>query len=54
MGLWLLPLFAGSYLAGLIGSHWEEMPHAGFFLLVGSLAAAAARRSSRLEQRHAQ
>ncbi len=42
MGLWLLPLFAGSYLAGVIGSHWEAMPHAGFFLLVGSLAATAA------------
>src|SRR3546814_20989791 len=42
MGLWLLPLFAGSYLAGLIGSHWEDMPHSSFFLLVGSLAATAA------------
>lgn len=42
MGLWLLPLFAGSYLAGLIGSHWEAMSHAGYFLLVGGLAATAA------------
>src|SRR3546814_14717156 len=41
MGLWLLPLFAGRYLAGLIGSHWEDMPHISFFLLVGSLPATA-------------
>jgi POT family proton-dependent oligopeptide transporter len=42
MGLWLLPLFAGSYLAGLIGAHWEEMTHARYFVLVGSVAATAA------------
>lgn len=42
MGLWLLPLFVGGYLSGLVGILWETMAHDRFWLLTGALSAAAA------------
>ncbi|MCC7265958.1 MAG: peptide MFS transporter [Caulobacteraceae bacterium] len=42
MGLWLLPLFVGGYLSGLVGVFWETTSHEVFWLLVGGLSAIGA------------
>lgn len=42
MGLWLLPLFAGAYLAGLVGTYWERLPHPQYWLLVAAIPAVGA------------
>lgn len=39
---WFLAIFTGSLLAGLVGSLWTKLAHAGFFLLLAGLAALAA------------
>lgn len=39
---WFLAVFSGSLLAGLVGTLWSRLPHAGFFLLLSGLAVLAA------------
>src|SRR5690606_10902677 len=39
---WFLAIFSGSRLAGVVGTLWGGASHAGFFLLLAGLAAAAA------------
>jgi proton-dependent oligopeptide transporter, POT family len=39
---WFLAIFSGSLLAGVVGTLWSTTSHAGFFLLLAGLAAAAA------------
>jgi POT family proton-dependent oligopeptide transporter len=43
MGTWFAFTALGSYMAGLVGSFWDQMPHSSFFLImvVASLAAFA-------------
>lgn len=39
---WFLAVFAGSLLAGVVGTLWSRLDHAGFFLLLAGLAVVAA------------
>ena len=41
MGMWFLSSFFGNYLCGYIGTFWEKMSHANFFLLLMSLSCGA-------------
>jgi POT family proton-dependent oligopeptide transporter len=41
MGMWFLSSFFGNYLCGFIGTYWEKMPHANFFLMLSGLACCA-------------
>lgn len=41
ISVWFLGLFAGNLFAGSLGSLWPSMPHAWFFLLMGSFAGCA-------------
>ncbi|GAB3064478.1 peptide MFS transporter [Stenotrophomonas tumulicola] len=47
---WFLAIFSGSLLAGLIGTLWSKTSHAGFFLLLASLAVLAAALLWRLDR----
>ncbi|MCG6534066.1 MAG: peptide MFS transporter [Syntrophales bacterium LBB04] len=38
MGMWFLSSFAGNYMAGYLGTFWEKMPKADFFLILSLLA----------------
>jgi POT family proton-dependent oligopeptide transporter len=38
MGMWFLSSFAGNYMAGCLGTFWEKMPKADFFLILSLLA----------------
>ena len=38
MGTWFLSSFAGNYIAGYLGTFWEKMPKADFFLILSLLA----------------
>jgi len=37
MGMWFLSSFFGNYLSGYIGTYYEKMPHAEFFILLAVL-----------------
>jgi POT family proton-dependent oligopeptide transporter len=37
MGLWFLSSFFGNYFAGFLGTFWERMPQAAFFLMLTGL-----------------
>ena len=47
---WFLAVFSGSLLAGLVGTLWSTMSHAGFFLLLAALAVLAAALLWRLDR----
>ena len=47
---WFLAIFSGSLLAGMVGTLWSRASHAGFFLLLAGLAAAAAALLWRLDR----
>jgi POT family proton-dependent oligopeptide transporter len=47
---WFLAVFAGSLLAGLVGTLWSRMSHAGFFLLLAGFAVVAAALLWRLDR----
>jgi proton-dependent oligopeptide transporter, POT family len=38
MGMWFLSSFAGNYMAGYLGTFWEKMAKANFFLILSLLA----------------
>ena len=38
MGMWFLSSFAGNYMAGYLGTFWEKMSKADFFLILSLLA----------------
>lgn len=38
MGMWFLSSFAGNYMAGYLGTFWEKMSKANFFLILSLLA----------------
>ncbi|MDA5192677.1 peptide MFS transporter [Govanella unica] len=42
MGVYFLSGFFGSYLAGFLGSFWEAMPHARYWLMIAGIAFMAA------------
>lgn len=42
VGAWFLAIFAGSMLAGVVGTLWSRMSHSGFFVVLAGLATAAA------------
>jgi POT family proton-dependent oligopeptide transporter len=37
MGIWYLSLFAGGYLAGLLGTFWDRLSHLQFWLLIATV-----------------
>jgi POT family proton-dependent oligopeptide transporter len=41
MGVWFLSSFFGNYLSGYLGTFWEKMPRAGFFLMLTVLGLSA-------------
>jgi proton-dependent oligopeptide transporter, POT family len=41
MGVWLATSFVGNFIAGWLGSFWESMDKAHFFLVIATIAAAA-------------
>jgi proton-dependent oligopeptide transporter, POT family len=41
MGIWLATSFAGNFIAGWLGSFWESMDKAHFFLMIAIIAGAA-------------
>jgi proton-dependent oligopeptide transporter, POT family len=41
MGMWFLSSFFGNYLCGFIGSYWEKMSHAHFFMMLSVMACSA-------------
>jgi proton-dependent oligopeptide transporter, POT family len=41
MGVWLATSFVGNFIAGWLGSFWESMDKAHFFLMIATIAAAA-------------
>jgi len=40
MGVWFLSSFFGNYLSGFLGTFWEKMPRASFFLMLTTLGCA--------------
>lgn len=42
VGSWFLAIFAGSMLAGVVGTLWSRMSHSGFFVVLAGLASTAA------------
>ena len=41
MGVWFLANFIGNYMSGYLGTFWERMPHASFFLMLMTIGIAA-------------
>jgi POT family proton-dependent oligopeptide transporter len=41
MGVWLSTIFAGSFLAGYLGSFWSSMEKPAFFAMIAAIAFAA-------------
>jgi POT family proton-dependent oligopeptide transporter len=41
MGMWFLSSFFGNYLCGYLGTYWEKMSHASFFLMLMGLSCGA-------------
>ncbi len=41
MGVWFLSSFFGNYLSGYLGTYWEKMPRAAFFLMLTLLGVGA-------------
>ena len=41
MGVWFLANFIGNYMTGYLGTFWERMPHASFFLMLMTIGIAA-------------